>query len=124
MNKGKLEVADELIADDFLEHNAPPDLPSGLAGFKQLLAMIVATFPDISVTVEDTIAEGDKVAARLTVSGTHRGPFWGLPPTGRQVTWTGIDFVSFAGGKLAERWPERDFLGLVQQLGAILAPPS
>jgi predicted ester cyclase len=72
--------------------------------------------------VEDLVAEGDKVAARVTVRGTHRGAFLGLAPTGKAVTQTGIDIVRVAGGKAVERWGSFDELGLLQQLGALPAP--
>ena len=77
--------------------------------------------PETHVTVEDMIAEEDKVVVRLSMSVTQHGAFLGLPPTGKHVTFTGIDIIRIAGGKLVERWAETDMLGLLQQLGVV--PP-
>ena len=81
-------------------------------------------FPDMHVTIEDQIAEGDKVASRLTVSGTHKGDFMGMAPTGKQMMITGIDIVHIKDGKAVERWGNLDDLGLMQQLGAIPPPTA
>jgi predicted ester cyclase len=80
-----------------------------------------AAFPDLQTTIEDLIAEGDKVAIRQTWRGTRNGNFLGIPPTGEQVTFTSTEFYRVAGGELAEEWVELDMLGWLQQLGAI--PP-
>ena len=84
--------------------------------------MYLTAFPDLHFTVEDLIAEGDKVVARLTVRGTQQGAFMGIPPTGKHVTVTGIDINRLAGGKSVEHWLNMDTLGLLQQLGVIPAP--
>jgi steroid delta-isomerase-like uncharacterized protein len=86
------------------------------AGF---IAAFAAAFPDLRLTVEDSVAAGDKVAARVTFRGTHRGEFQGIPPTGQQVTFSSIELNRMEGDKLAEHWVELDLLGLLQQLGAI-----
>lgn len=123
INTGNLARADELIAADYTEHlPLPPGTPSGLAGFKAWWTMFRAAFPDLHYTVEDLIAEGDKVAGRVTVRGTHQGEFLGIPPTGKQATWTEIHIGRFAGGRLVEHWANIDQLGMLQQLGAIPAP--
>jgi steroid delta-isomerase-like uncharacterized protein len=120
INKGDMRLAEDVLAVDYVEHPGLPGGESGLAGFKQFVAMVGTAFPDLHVTLEDLISEGDKVAARVTVSGTHKGVFLGsIAPTGKHVTWTGIDLIRIAGGKIAERWNQRDVLGLMQQLGAI-----
>jgi len=122
VNKGDMRLAEEVLAADYVEHPSFPGTPSGLAGFRQFVAMVATAFPDLHVTVEDVIAEGDKVAARVTVSGTHRGVLLGtIQPTGTHATWTGIDLIRIADGKIVERWSQRDLLGLMQQLGVI--PP-
>lgn len=122
INKGNMRLAEDVLAPDYVEHPGLPGGGSGLAGFKQFVGMVGTAFPDLHVTVEDLIAEGDKVAARLTVSGTHKGVFLGsIQPTGIHVTWTGIDLIRIAGGKIVERWNQRDLLGLMQQLGVIPA---
>ncbi|HXF82712.1 MAG TPA: ester cyclase [bacterium] len=120
INTGQTARADALIAPDFTDHPGVPGLPPGRDGLLQFVAMARAAFPDLHVAVEDLIAEGDRVAARVVVSGTQRGVFLGaIPPTGKHVTWTGIDLFRIASGRIAERWNERDLLGLMEQLGAV-----
>jgi steroid delta-isomerase-like uncharacterized protein len=118
-NQKNLDVLDELIASEFTEHNPNPGQPPGLEGLKQFLSSIHTAFPDLHVNVEDMVAEGDKVAARLRVRGTHQGEFTGIAPTGNQVTLTGIDIVRIAEGKVVEHWGNFDNLGMMRQLGAI-----
>jgi steroid delta-isomerase-like uncharacterized protein len=112
---------DELFAADFVDHN-PAVLSHDLEGTKQLFSMYLDAFPDVQITVDDLIAEGDRVAARFTGQGTHKGPFMGLPPTGKPFTLTAIDILRIVDGKIVEHWGEADTLGLLQQLGAIPAP--
>lgn len=120
INAGELSRGEELVAADFIDHPGIPGLPAGRAGLLQFVSLARTAFPDLHVAVEDLLAEGDRVAARVTVSGTQRGVFMGtIPPTGKRVTWTGIDILRIAGGKIAERWNERDLLGLMEQLGAV-----
>jgi steroid delta-isomerase-like uncharacterized protein len=119
---GNLAVADEVIAADLANHNLFPGEAPGREGVKQVVALFHTAFPDIRFTVEDLIAEGDRVVDRWIARGTHRGEFMGLPPTGQQVTLTGIDIMRVAGGKVVEIWHNEDALGLMQQLGAIPAP--
>lgn len=99
-----------------------PVCQAGIEGQKQINSMYATAFPDTHFMVEDMIAEGDKVVARLTIHATQRGAFMSLPPTGKHVTFTGIDIIRIAGGKLVERWAETDILGLLQQLGVVPAP--
>ena len=84
--------------------------------------MYLSAFPDLHITVEDMIAEGDKIVARLTMRGTHQGAFLGIPPTGKQVTGTAIDINRITGGKSVEHWNNSDTLGLLQQLGVVPLP--
>ncbi len=121
-SSGNLAALEEVIAPDAVDHNAQPGMATGLEGVRQTLGMFRATFPDLRFTAEDMLAEGDRVAARITATGTHRGEFQGLPPTGKQVTISGIEIVRIANGRVVERWGQFDFLGLLQQLGAIPAP--
>jgi steroid delta-isomerase-like uncharacterized protein len=86
---------------------------------KQFFAMFHAAFPDSSRIIEDQIAEGELVATRVTLRGTHRGEFQGIPPTGKRVAFTGIGIHRIVGGRIAEHWPQPDLLGLMQQLGVI-----
>jgi steroid delta-isomerase-like uncharacterized protein len=123
-NRGHLAVADELIAPDCVDHAAPPGHPAGgPAGIKQASAMYRRAFPDLAMTVDDLLAEGDRVATRWTMRGTHRGPFMGQPPTGKAVEVTGIEIVRIAGRQIVEHWVSADQLGLLQQLG-LLPPPG
>lgn len=121
-NKGNLALADELYTADYIDHNALPGMPNGPEGFKQTAAMYRAAFPDIHITIEDQLAEGDKVVTRWTGSGTHQGELMGIPPTGKQVTVTGIGIDRIANGKIVEHWEIFDQLGMMQQLGVIPSP--
>jgi steroid delta-isomerase-like uncharacterized protein len=120
-SRGDLDVIDELVADNFVNHDPtlPLDLPPGREGFKELVNFYRSAFPDAQVTVENQIAEGDKVATRWTGRGTHQGDFAGLPATGKQATITGITIDRIEGGRIVESWNEANQLGLLQQLGAI-----
>lgn len=122
-NQGKLEVADAVFAPDYKEHHPlPPDFPRGLAGVKTFVTGIRVAFPDFRYTLEDIIAEGDKVVFRLTASGTQSGAFMGLPATGKTATWGEIHICRVANGKLVEHWLVADQLGMMQQLGVIATP--
>ena len=118
-NTGNLDVADEVFAADYVDHDIPPGLPANLEGFKQLVSMYRAAFPDLHITIEDVIAEGDKVVLRWVAKGTHQGDLMGIPPTNKQATVTGIDINRVAGGKIAEHWGNFDQMGMMQQLGLI-----
>jgi len=119
-HQGKLEVIDEIFAVDFISHEPVGEI-HGVEGLKQYAPMVLTAFPDIQITTEDQIAEGDKVVIRWTITGTHKGEFMGISPTGVQVTWTGITIYRIAGGKIVELWANSDDLGVLQQLGVI--PP-
>src|SRR5579863_1066568 len=118
-NKKNLAAIDDFLAPHIIEHSLPPGLPGGIEGSRQFIGMYLTAFPDLHVTAEDMIAEGDKVASRLTMRGTHRGEFMGIPPKGKQVTITGIQIPRVASGKIAENWINLDALGMLQQLGVI-----
>jgi predicted ester cyclase len=121
-NKKNRAAIDEFIDPNQVDHAAPPGTPGGLEGARQTVTMYLTAFPDLYFTVEDFIAEGDKVVARLTVRGTQQGIFMGIPPTGKHAMITAIDINRMAGGKSVEHWLEMDTLGLLQQLGVIPAP--
>jgi predicted ester cyclase len=121
-NKKNRAAIDEFIDPTQVDHAAPPGTPGGLEGARQTVTMYLTAFPDLYFTVEDFIAEGDKVVARLTVRGTQQGIFMGIPPTGKHATVTAIDINRMVGGKSVEHWLEMDMLGLLQQLGVIPAP--
>ena len=122
-DRGNISLNDELFAPDFVEHEElPPGIPAGSEGVKQLSTMFRSAFPDFKATIDDMIAEGDKVVIRQTWSGTHKGEFMGIPPTGKRVSFGVIDIVRIAGGKFVEHWGQMDNMGLMQQLGLIPAP--
>jgi steroid delta-isomerase-like uncharacterized protein len=120
--KGNLAVADELLATNFVLHAPPPEVAPDLEGYKQWVSTARTAFPDLQTTIEDMIAEGDKVVTRWTVRGTHKGEIMGIAPTGKQVTMTGISIDRIEGGKIVEEWNEMDMLGMMQQLGAVPPP--
>ncbi|MBI2913490.1 MAG: ester cyclase [Chloroflexi bacterium] len=120
-NAGRLEAIDELLAPDFAEREEFPGLPPDREGVKQFFGMFRNAFPDMRVTVHDMIGEGDKIAARYTMTGTHRGEFMGMAPTGKPIEVSAMDIVRFAGGKVAEHWGITDQMAMMQQLGAIPA---
>ena len=117
-NQRNLAVIDELAVPNFVFHNASMAI-QGLEAYKQFVSMFFSAFPDSHFTVEDMIAEGDRVVVRHTFRGTHKGDFMGIPPTGKQVTVTGISLSRLANGKGVEAWFNGDDLGLMQQLGVI-----
>ena len=119
---GNIDAIDELCSPEFVNHSAPPGVPSNREGVKQLTAMFRRAFPDSYFTVEDMIAEGDEVATRKTFHGTHQGEFMGIPPTGQQVSIGLIDIVRIADGRVVEHWSMGDNLGMMQQLGVIPHP--
>ncbi len=122
VNKGNLAVIDELVAPNFVQHDAPPGITADREGMKQFFAMHLSAFPDFHSTLEDMFAEGDKVVQRFTARGTHKGEFMGIPPTDKQVTITGIAIHRITGGKIVEDWTNMDMLGAMQQLGVIPPP--
>ena len=119
INKQNMAAIGEFIDPHMVDPAAPPGMPGGIEGFQQVFSMYLTAFPDTHFTIEDLIAEGDKVVARLSVSATQHGTFMGLPPTSKHWTVTAIDIIRIAGGKLVERWANMDMLGLLQQLGAV-----
>ncbi len=120
-NAGRLELIEELFATNFVDHDPSNPLP-GYVGLRQLVGMYRSAFPDIHLSVEDTIAEGDKIVTRFTGRGTHKGPLMGIPPTGKKVTITALDILHFKDGRIVEHWGNQDLLGMMQQLGVIPAP--
>ena len=121
MDEKNVEASDRYVASDFVDHGAPPVMPPGVEGFKQLLTMFFNAFPDFRYNNEELIAEGDKVVSRGTTSGTHRGEFMGIASTGKQFQISEIHIVRMAGGKMTEHWEASDQLGMMQQLGVIPA---
>jgi steroid delta-isomerase-like uncharacterized protein len=119
---GNIDAIDELCSPEFVNHSAPSGMPPNREGVKQVTAMFRQAFPDSYFTVEDMIAEGDKVATHKTFHGTHEGEFMGMPPTGRRVSMELIDIVRISEGRVVEHWSMGDNLGMMQQLGVIPRP--
>jgi steroid delta-isomerase-like uncharacterized protein len=111
-NQRNLTIVDELFTPDYVYHN-PPTTLHGPEEFKQFLSLYLTAFPDARFTVEDDIAEGDLVASRATLRGTHQGEFMGIPPTGKPVTVTGIAIDRIVGGKFVEGWLNFDACGIL-----------
>jgi len=120
-NQGKLDVAGEIFAADYVFHAPLAAEVRGPEGFKQFVSMYRTAFPDLQYTIEDQIAEGDEVVTRWTATGTHRGELMGIAPTGKQGRVTGISIGRVARGKIVEDWANWDALGMLQQLGVV--PP-
>ena len=120
-NRGDLDVLDEVLASDFICHdpNSSTGEVRGPEAIKASIGWLRSAFPDARMTVEDQIAEGEKVVTRMTMRGTHEGEFGDVAPTGRQVevAWMEIDRIS--GGKQEEMWANWDLMGLLKQIGAI-----
>ncbi len=120
IDKGNLDAMDELVAEDYLDHNPPPfpGLPPGRDGLKEAFKIFLKATPGYH-RIEDQVAEGDKVVTRLTSFGKHEGDLPGAPATGRELKMTSITIHRIAEGKLVEKWAEKDVLGFLQQIGVI-----
>jgi steroid delta-isomerase-like uncharacterized protein len=122
-NHGDLAVVDELVTPDTMDYSTLHGQPErGTESFKQIITMFRSAFPDIQLTIDDEIYCGDKVVHRWTLRGTHQAPLMGIPPTSKQVAFTGTTIVQMQDGKIAGRWSNLDMLGLLQQLGAAPSP--
>ena len=123
-NAGNIAVVDELVASNFVDHEEFPGLSGGRDGLKQFVTMMRTAFPDARMDVDDLIAEGDKVVARLTMSGTQRGEFAGIPASGKSMNVTTIDIIRFENGQAVEHWGVMDSAKMMEQLGAMPAAGS
>ncbi len=121
-NKGNVEAVDRYFSPDYVDHNPLPGQAPGPEGYKQSVGAIRDAFPDLHLTLEDILGEGDKVAFRYTMRGTHRGPFMDMEPTGNTFSVEGMIFARVVEGKAVERWANLDTMGLMQQIGAIPSP--
>ena len=125
LSAGDIDGFGHLLADDFVEHEETPGLEPTKEGVKQFFHMYRAAFPDLRMEPQDVLASGDKVVARARATGTNQGEFMGMPPTGKSVDVQLIDIIRFGDDGLArEHWGVFDALGMMQQLGAIPAPPA
>jgi steroid delta-isomerase-like uncharacterized protein len=123
-NGKQLDRAEEVVASDFIDHAPLPGQAPGLEGAKRKWAMYLTAIPDLRVTTEDLVAEGDKVAVRRSYEGTHQGELLGIPATGKQLQVGSISIFRLVDGKIAENWEQLDRLALLQQLGVIPAPSA
>lgn len=120
-NQGQASLIGDFVTVDIVVHGPGfPDM-KGLAAFTDSYALFRTAFPDFHVTIDELVAEGDKVALRWTESGTHKGEYAGIAATGKHVTWTGMSVYRITNGKIAEMWVNQDDVGLLRQLSA---PPS
>jgi steroid delta-isomerase-like uncharacterized protein len=121
---GNLDAAaDEIYAPNYISHQPAGDEElRGPEAMKQFAAGLRRAYPDLEITIEDQIAEGDKVVTRLTSRGTHQGELWGIAPTGREVEVRSVSTNRIEGGKIVEHWTCADRLGMMQQLGIIERP--
>ena len=117
--EGDLSILDEVLAGNFVEHNPFPEQPAGPEGMKHIVMMMRAGFPDSGISVKDMVAEGDKVAVRAELTGSHGGEFMGILATGNRVQVTGISIYTVSDGKITEHWEQFDGMAMMQQLGAI-----
>jgi steroid delta-isomerase-like uncharacterized protein len=121
-NSGNLDGLDDLVAADIKSADALPGTPPGLEGAKAAHQMVLSWFPDYTVKLDEMIAEGDRVIARFTVSGTHKGEMNGVPPTGKSYSVPGFSEYRIENGKAVEHWGLHDNFGVMVQLGLIPAP--
>ena len=120
INTASEQLAGELISPDAIFYvPGQPEPMHGPAGYLAIIGMMRSGFPDIQWTLEDSVTEGDKVAARFIMQGTHQGTFFGIPPTGKSIKVKAINFYRFANGQIVEEYGQPDMLGLLQQIGAI-----
>jgi steroid delta-isomerase-like uncharacterized protein len=121
-NQKNLGILDQLTASDYARYISGQASPLDREGQKQRIASFHQALPYVHLTLEDLIAEGDRVVFRITLRGTHSGTLMGVPPTGKRVTISAIDIARLADGKIVEHWGQMDTFGLLQQLGAISTP--
>ena len=123
-NGGDQHSLDAVVADAFVEHEDTPGIPPGKAGLKQFVAMLHKAFPDVVFKVADIASEADKVWARVVVTGTQRGEYFGIPPTGRAIQIEVFDICRIVGSQVTEHWGLSDQMGLMRQLGVLPAPET
>jgi steroid delta-isomerase-like uncharacterized protein len=118
-NSNNLDALEEVVSENLLTPSIMPGIPSGIEGAKVAHKIMLTGFPDYQTVIDDLIAEGDQVVARITMSGTHTGNFMGIPATGKRVEFTGIYIARIMGGKIVEHWGEEDGVSLLTQLGIL-----
>jgi steroid delta-isomerase-like uncharacterized protein len=123
-NRGHLAVVDEIVAAGYSAHDPTMAREPAPDGFKKVVELFRAAFPDLRYSIEDVIEAGDRIALRFVAAGSHGGEFLGIPPTGRAVEIQGIAIYRFESGRIVEGWFQWDALGLMRQLGGGMAPPG
>ena len=122
--EGNTALIDEIVTEDFVEHNAVGGDAEGPSAAKDQIHALRNAFPDFEATVDEIIAEGDLVAMRLHIRGTHDGPFMGIEPTGNVFEIQNMVFTRIEDGLIAERWVQPDVMGMLQQLGVLPRNPA
>jgi steroid delta-isomerase-like uncharacterized protein len=118
VNSGKLEGLREAVAAKALDHDPAPGQGLGPEGYIRMFSEMRASFPDLNVAVDKVVSDNDNIAIAYTLTGTHKGNFLGVAPTGRRISARGVQIARFEDGKLVERWGSSDQLGILQQIGA------
>jgi predicted ester cyclase len=118
INTGNLDAMEKFVADNVVDHYSPPDAPQGIKTFKRHLAAVLHTYGHFRLTIEDQIAEGDMVVTRVTVTGVRQNQWFGLRPSGKRITLTGINIDRVVDGKIVEHWGEADTVSAHIQMGA------
>jgi steroid delta-isomerase-like uncharacterized protein len=118
VSEGKLDKIRELMTPNVLDHDPAPGQGPGPEGFIRFFENFRAAFPDLKVTGEHIVVDDDNIAVAYTLTGTHKGTFMGVPPTGRKISARGVQIARFENGKIAERWGSSDELGILRQIGA------
>jgi len=116
---GKLDLIDEIVHDDFVEHEEMPGVPTDKEAPRVFVAMMRTGFPDLQATIEDIVEENETIVVRARMRGTHDGELMGIPPTGNKVDFTAMDMVRFKDGKAIEHWGVTDTMAMMQQLGVV-----
>lgn len=122
MSQGNLDLIDELVADDFVEHETMPGVPPGKDSPREMTKIFRTAFPDLRAVVEEMVQEGNKVAVLARFTGTHQGDFMGIPPTGKSVDVPVFDLIEFRGDKVIAHWGVSDNGAMMEQLGLVDMP--
>lgn len=119
INGGNMDLIDEVVSPDFVEHEGFPGLGTDRQGVKDFFTMFRTAFPDMKFAIDDMLEDGDKIVVRATMTGTHKGEFMGIAPTGKSISVQAIDIVRFENGKVTDHWGVTDTAGMMEQLGAM-----